>query len=191
MREMTLRGWTIGHSTRSLDELVEILKAHRIERLADVRSFPASTRHPQFHRENLERELPPHGIEYHWLGKELGGYRKRRRADSPHVALRSPGFRNYADYMEAAEFHAGIETLTALARQAPLTYMCAERLWWRCHRSLISDYLAALCGVEVLHILDEKKTEAHRLHRTARVWEGRLIYDRGETAVLLETVKTE
>ena len=187
--------WTVGHSTRTLDELTVALQAHSIEVLADVRSFPTSARYPQFNRENLEKELPQArlpqirggqaGIAYRWLGKGLGGYRKKSRPDSPHTALRSPGFRNYADYMETEEFKSGVEELLQLAAQKRTAYMCAERLWWRCHRSLISDYLSALCGVEVIHIHDEKKTEPHRLHRTARLVADRLIYDVGETGKLL------
>ena len=95
--------YTIGHSTRSFDELVEALRAHRIERLVDIRSFLMSRRLPQFNRENLERELPRQGIEYVWM-KELGGRRKKIRDDSPNTALRSDSFRNYADYMLTAEF---------------------------------------------------------------------------------------
>ena len=180
---MTL--WSIGHSTRSLDELTAALRAHGIEAVADVRSFPTSARHPQFNRERLADELPKAGIAYHWLGKLLGGYRKKKRPDSPHVALRSPGFRNYADHMETEEFAQGIRELLSLVQKQRIAYMCAERLWWRCHRSFVSDHLIALCGAEVVHILDEKKTEPHRLHRTAREADGRLIYDVGETGRLL------
>ncbi len=177
--------WTIGHSTRSLDELIAILQAHKIEALADVRSFPTSARHPQLNCENLATELPRADIAYCWLGQGLGGYRKKRRPDSPHTALRSPGFRYYADYMETEEFNHGVEELLELAAKRRTAYMCAERLWWRCHRSLISDYLVAVSGVEVIHIHDEKKTEPHRLHRTARLVADRLIYDVGETGKLL------
>ncbi len=162
-----------------------MLQAHRIEALTDVRSLPTSARHPHFNRENLESELPRTGISYHWLGPTLGGLRKKARADSPHTALRSPGFRHYADHMEAEAFRNGIEELLALVAQKRTACMCAERLWWRCHRSLISDYLSAVCGVEVLHIHDEHKSEPHRLHPTARLAGDRLVYDVGETARLL------
>lgn len=172
---MTL--WTIGHSTSTLAELIAALRAQGIELLCDVRSFPQSARHPQFNRENLMEALSPSGIAYEWLGKSLGGYRKKMRADSPHTALRSPGFRYYADHMETEEFRQGISELLGLAEARRVAYMCAERLWWRCHRSLISDYLVAVCGVEVLHILDEKKTEPHRLSRFARLAAGQLCYD--------------
>ncbi len=175
-----MRIWTIGHSTRTFEALLAALRAQQIEALADVRSFPTSQRWPQFDRANLETALPGAGIRYVWL-KALGGYRKKARADSPHTALRSRGFRNYADHMETEEFRRGIEDLLALAVTQRVAYVCAERLWWRCHRSLISDYLTALCLVEVVHIVDENKTESHRLHRAARVNEGRLMYDVGET----------
>jgi uncharacterized protein (DUF488 family) len=180
-----MRLWTIGHSTRGVEELIAALRAHQIGVLCDVRSFPSSARYPQFNREPLETNLREAGISYTQLGKALGGYRKKTRPDSPHTALRSAGFRNYADHMESAEFAEGIEELLKLAEDKRVALMCAERLWWRCHRSLISDYLAGLRGVEVIHILDEKKTEPHRLHRTARVAEGRLVYDVGETQALV------
>lgn len=177
--------WTLGHSTRTLEELLAALQAHGIEALCDVRSFPASRRWPQFNRESLAQTLPRRGVAYHWLGKQLGGYRKQTRDDSPHTALRSAGFRHYADHMETPEFARGIEELRALASTQRVACMCAERLWWRCHRSLISDYLAAACGDQVIHIHDEHKTEPHRLHRTARLAEGRMVYDVGEAGKLL------
>ncbi len=180
-----MRIWTIGHSTRTFEELLAALQAHQIEVLADVRSFPTSRRWPQFDKTNLETALPGAGIRYLWL-KALGGYRKKARPDSPHTALRTQGFRNYADHMETEEFRRGIEELLALAANQRVAYMCAERLWWRCHRSLISDYLSALCRVEVVHILDENKTESHRLHRTGRITDGRLVYDVGETGSLIK-----
>jgi uncharacterized protein (DUF488 family) len=171
--------YSIGHSTRTLEELVALIREFSIEVLADIRSFPASARHPQFNKENLEQALPAVGIEYQWLGKELGGFRKKAGVDSPHTALRSPSFRNYADYMATAEFRAGIDRLLALAATKRLAYMCAEVLWWRCHRSLVSDYLTACRGAEVIHILGPGKSEPHRLHRTARLTDGKLIYDVG------------
>ncbi|HXE75754.1 MAG TPA: DUF488 domain-containing protein [Candidatus Xenobia bacterium] len=177
--------WTIGHSTRALEELLAALKAHGIESLCDVRSFPRSRRHPHFNRENLQVELPGAGLAYHWFGEKLGGYRKKTRPDSPHTALRSPGFRNYADHMESDAFREGIEELLRLAEGKRSAYMCAERLWWRCHRSLISDYLAAVRGAEIIHIHDEKKTEPHRVSKFARVADRRLVYDVGESGTLL------
>lgn len=177
--------WTIGHSTRTLEELIAALQAHGIGVLCDVRSFPVSTRHPHCNRENLSEALPRAGISYHWMGKLLGGYRKKTRPDSPHTALRSAGFRNYADHMETEDFRQGIQELLGLAEKRRVAYMCAERLWWRCHRSLISDYLTALCAVAVMHILDEAKTEPHRFSRLARVCDDHLVYDLGQAPALL------
>lgn len=161
------------------------LRAHRIAVLADVRAFPASRHHPQFNRAHLSAVLPRAGITYCWLGELLGGYRKKTRPDSPHTALRSAGFRNYADHMDTEDFSQGIQKLLRLAEKKRTAYMCAERLWWRCHRKLISDRLSAVCGVEVAHILDEKKSEGHRLSRAARVADNRLLYDVGESGKLL------
>ncbi|MFQ5817715.1 MAG: DUF488 family protein, partial [Terriglobia bacterium] len=151
--------YTIGHSTRTLKQLIGLLREHQIELLADVRAFPSSARYPHFNKEVLSQRLPEAGISYRWLGKVLGGYRKKENPNSPHSALRSPGFRNYADHMATPEFGEGIEELTNLAgkkraRIGHVAVMCAERLWWRCHRSLVSDYLSACCGVEVLHIVE-------------------------------------
>lgn len=177
--------FSIGHSTRALEELIGALRAHRIQVVADVRSSPTSARYPHFNRTNLYTALPKAGITYRWLGKVLGGYRKKIRPDSPHSALHSPGFRNYADHMESEEFRQGMAKLLKLADKKRVAYMCAERLWWRCHRSLISDYLTAIGGVGVVHILDEKKTEPHRLSPRARVSGDRLVYDLGESGRLL------
>jgi uncharacterized protein (DUF488 family) len=177
--------YSIGHSTRTFAELVALLKEFSIEVLADIRSFPASARHPQFNRESLEQALPQDGIEYIWLGQELGGYRKKKEPNSPHTALRSAGFRNYADHMATRDFSEGIDRLLAIAATKRLAYMCAELLWWRCHRSLVSDYLTACRGVEVIHILAPSKSVPHRLHRAARLADGKLVYDVGEQATLL------
>jgi len=172
-----VRIFTIGHSTRQLEELLRLLKEHGIEVLADIRAFPTSTRFPHFNREVLSRRLPQAGITYRWRGKALGGYRRQSNPNSPHTALRSPGFRNYADYMDSPEFALGIEKLLKLAAKKRVAIMCAERLWWRCHRAFVSDYLSACCGVEVIHILDAGKTAPHRRHRAARLHAGKLVYD--------------
>ena len=125
--------YTIGHSTRSFAELIEVLSAHQIKTLVDIRSFPVSRRLPHFNREALEKSLPEAGISYVWI-KELGGYRKKIRDDSPNLALRSPGFRNYADHMLTEDFQRGTAQLLKLAEQSRTAYMCAERLYFRCHR---------------------------------------------------------
>jgi uncharacterized protein (DUF488 family) len=166
--------YTIGHSTRTLDELVAALRAHGIRTLVDVRSFPMSRRLPHFNRESLEVELPKHGIAYIWM-EELGGRRKKIRNDSPNTGLRNDSFRNYADYMLTPEFEQAMNRLIALAEEGRTAYMCAERMYFQCHRMLVSDWLVAH-GHEVLHIVDAGPVKAHKLTAEARMIEGRLIY---------------
>ena len=166
--------YTIGHSTRTLDELVEALCAHSIATLVDIRSFPMSRRLPHFNRESLEKALPEAGIRYIWM-KELGGRRSKIRDDSPNVALRSPSFRNYADYMLTEEFQRGVARLIQLAEQSRTAYMCAERVYFHCHRMLVSDWLTAQ-GHEVLHIDRTGPVKLHELLPEARMIDGGLIY---------------
>jgi uncharacterized protein (DUF488 family) len=166
--------YTIGHSTRTLDELVSALQAHSIETLVDIRAFPMSRRLPHFNRESLEAELPKRGIQYLWM-KSLGGYRKTTRKDSPHTALRNPSFRNYADYTLTPEFDTAIEELLKIAGQSRTAYMCAERVYFRCHRMIVSDWLVAH-GHEVLHIDAEGPTRPHKLTAEARMLDGKMIY---------------
>lgn len=166
--------YTIGHSTRTLDDLISALQAHSIQVLADIRSFPMSRRLPHFNRQSLEKALPAAGIKYVWL-KDLGGRRKKIRDDSPNIGLRSPSFRNYADYMLTPEFEHGISELLKLAEPGRTAYMCAERVYFRCHRMLVSDWLVAH-GHEVLHIDNEKPPRPHKLTPEARLIDGQLIY---------------
>jgi uncharacterized protein (DUF488 family) len=166
--------YTIGHSTRTLDELIAALKAHDIETLVDIRAFPMSRRLPQFNRESLEKSLPSAGIRYVWM-KALGGYRKKVLAESPNVALHNDSFRNYADYMLAPEFQQAMAELVDLAEHSRTAYMCAERVYFHCHRMLVSDWLVAH-GHEVMHIDAEGPVKPHRLTSEARVIDGRLIY---------------
>ena len=166
--------YTVGHSTRSLAELVETLQVHGIETLADIRAFPMSRRLPQFNRESLEKSLPAAGIHYAWM-KTLGGYRKKSREDSPNVALRNESFRNYADYMLSPEFEKAMAELISLAGASPTAYMCAERVYFRCHRMLVSDWLLAH-GHEVMHIDGTGPVKPHRLTAEARLVAGDLIY---------------
>jgi uncharacterized protein (DUF488 family) len=166
--------YTIGHSTRTFDELVEALRAHSIATLIDIRSFPMSRRMPHFNRESLEKTLPEAGIRYIWM-KELGGRRKKIRDDSPNVALRNVSFRNYADYMLSSEFQQGVAQLIHLAEQSRTVYMCAERVYFQCHRMLVSDWLAAH-GHEVLHIDGTGPAKPHNLLPEARMIDGELIY---------------
>jgi uncharacterized protein (DUF488 family) len=166
--------YTIGHSTRTLDELIEALRAHSMQTLVDIRAFPMSRRLPYFNRENLETALAAAGIQYVWM-KALGGYRKKSRDDSPNVALRNQSFRNYADYMLTDEFQNAAAELVRLGEQAPTAYMCAERVYFHCHRMLVSDYLVAH-GHEVMHVDATGPVKPHRLTAEARMIEGRLIY---------------
>ena len=166
--------YTIGHSTRTLDELIAALRAHSIATLADIRAFPMSRRLPHFNSESLEKTLPAAGIQYVWM-KELGGRRKTIRDDSPNIALRNASFRNYADYMLTDEFQHAAAGLLRLAEQSRTAYMCAERVYFHCHRMLVSDWLVGH-GHEVHHIDGTGPTKPHRLTAEARMIDGRLIY---------------
>jgi uncharacterized protein (DUF488 family) len=170
--------YTIGHSTRSLEELVEALRAHSITTLVDIRAFPMSRRHPQFNREHLAEELPKAGIEYVWK-KELGGRRGKQVEDSPNIALRNDSFRNYADYMLTPQFAAAAGEVRQLAERSPMAIMCAERMWFQCHRMLVSDYFTAY-GDDVEHIDATGPTKRHQLMKEAHIVEGKLLYNAGQ-----------
>jgi uncharacterized protein (DUF488 family) len=165
--------WTIGHSTRSSDEFLELLRSQRIELLVDVRRFPGSRKYPHFNAEEMARWLGAAGIGYR-LMKDLGG-RRTPRSDSHNTAWRNASFRAYADYMETPEFQAAIEELLDAARSQRAAIMCSEAVWWSCHRALISDYLK-IRGVEVLHILSATKIEPHPFTSAATIVAGRLSY---------------
>jgi uncharacterized protein (DUF488 family) len=165
--------WTIGHSTRSEEEFVEILKAHGVQVLVDVRTYPGSRRYPQFNREALSESLAKVGIEYRHEPR-LGG-RRAPRKDSHNTAWRNEQFRGYADHMETEVFSKGVEDLLELAGDARVTVMCAEAVWWRCHRGLLADYLKVE-GHTVVHILDKKKIEEHPFTPAARIVDGALSY---------------
>src|SRR5215471_7911025 len=169
-----MRIWTIGHSTREIDEFISLLKVNEIKLLVDVRAFPSSKRYPQFNKGALAESLNARGIRYeHFL--ELGGKRKSK-ADSRNTAWRNASFRGYADYMETEQFQKGIKRLLDVAAEAgPTVIMCTEAVWWRCHRSLISDYLKTR-SVEVLHILGANKVEPHPYTSAARIVNGELSY---------------
>ena len=169
-----MRIWTIGHSTRTIDDFISLLKSNGIKLLIDVRSLPGSKRYPQFNKEALADSLGKAGIRYEHF-PELGG-RRKPKADSPNTAWRNESFRGYADYMETEEFQNGVKRLLDLAADAgPAAIMCAEAVWWRCHRSLISDYLKAR-GIEVIHILDANKTEPHPYTSAGQIVNGKLSY---------------
>ncbi len=165
--------WTIGHSTLAIDDFIGRLQSFEIGLLADVRSFPGSRRYPHFNKEALAVSLAREEIRYEHF-RELGG-RRRARPDSLNVAWRNESFRGYADYMETAEFRVGIERLLELAAKQRVTIMCSEAVWWRCHRSMISDYLKVK-GIEVNHIMGEDKSEPHPFTSAARVLNGELSY---------------
>ena len=166
--------YTIGHSTRSLEDFLALLKAHAIDRLVDIRAFPMSRRLPHFNREALEQALQRENIEYIWM-KELGGRRNKQRGDSPNVALRNASFRNYADYMLTPEFREAAKKLRALADEKRTAIMCAEAVFFRCHRMPVSDYFA-LHGDEVLHIQDANAPRPHRVTPEARLVQDDVIY---------------
>ena len=167
-----MRVYTVGHSTRALEEFLGLLAREGIAQLADVRTYPSSRRYPHFDREALAAALAGVGVGYLHL-PALGG-RRRPRADSPNVAWRNDGFRGYADHMRTDEFRAGIDRLLALASRAPTTVMCAEAVPWRCHRNLISDALLAR-NVEVLHIMDAT-TAPHELTKFGWIEDGEVRY---------------
>jgi uncharacterized protein (DUF488 family) len=171
---MISRIWTIGHSTRTIDIFISLLEENGIKLVADVRTLPGSKRYPQFNKEMLARSLTEHGIRYEHF-PELGGRRKTRK-DSHNTAWRNASFRAYADHMETEEFRTGIERLVNLAAESgPAAMMCAEAVWWRCHRALISDYLKVR-GIDVMHILDASKSEPHPFTSAAHVLDGTLSY---------------
>jgi len=154
-----------------------LLRSHATELVADVRRFPGSRRYPHFNQENLGSVLREHGIDYLHF-PELGG-RRNAKPDSPNSAWRNEAFRGYADYMETEEFRRGIERLLEEARRRRTAVMCAEALWWQCHRSMIADYLK-FAGCRVLHILGPQKTEEHRYSQPAQIINGQLTYHQVE-----------
>jgi uncharacterized protein (DUF488 family) len=165
--------WTIGHSTRSIEEFLAILGAHDIETIIDVRRFPGSKRLPQFGSAALESALADGGVSYQWIGA-LGGRRQPDPA-SPNDGWRHAAFRGYADHMASEEFAAGLFELEMIASASRSAVMCAEALWWRCHRRLIADALTSL-GYEVRHIRDASEAEVHRLAPPAAIVDGVLTY---------------
>lgn len=170
--------WTIGHSTRTLNEFLELLKSCDIEAVADVRSFPGSRKYPHFGQDALSAALRDQGIRYEWF-KALGG-RRRPRPDSENTTWRNESFRGYADYMQTEAFQHALHQLEVLAVAQRTALMCAEAVWWRCHRSMIADVLCVK-GVKVMHILDAGHQTAHPMTGPARVVEGRLTYSAAES----------
>lgn len=169
--------WTIGHSTRSIGDFIALLQENNINVLADVRRFPGSRRHPQFGLEQFSASLGEAGIKYFHF-PELGG-RRAARPDSPNTAWRNEAFRGYADYTMTTEFRVGMERLEEIAKKSRTAIMCAEALWWQCHRGLIADDLKSR-GWSVWHILAPRKVELHPFTSAARIVEGKLNYEAGE-----------
>ena len=170
---MALSLWTLGHSTRPIDEFIGLLRAHQINLLVDVRTIPRSRYNPQFNTETLGQTLHDAGIQYRHL-PELGGLRKPKH-DSVNDGWRNTSFRGYADYMQTETFHKAIETLMALGSLEHTTVMCAEAVPWRCHRSLIADALVT-SGWEVRHIMSAEKASPHVLTSFAHFEKGMLTY---------------
>lgn len=175
--------WTIGHSTHTIEEFVAMLEAHGIQVLADVRRFPASRRYPHFNAVPLREVLQAHNIVYEHF--EVLGGRRAPRKDSHNTAWRNDSFRGYADYMETREFKDGIAHLKNTATEQPTAIMCAEAVWWRCHRGLISDCLKVY-GWRVLHIMDVKKAEEHPYTSAARIVDGELTYSPDEEQLAIK-----
>jgi uncharacterized protein (DUF488 family) len=165
--------FTIGHSTRSLEDLIAMLKAHSIRRLVDIRTVPRSRRNPQFNREALPASLAGHGIAYE-NEPRLGGLR-RARPDSPNTGWRNAGFRGYADHMGTPQFRQALERLIETGQRERVAIMCAEAVPWRCHRRLVADALTVR-GVPVEHIMSAAGSQTHALNPLARVRDGAITY---------------
>ena len=166
--------WTIGHSTRTLENFLSLLKSFEISHVADIRNYPGSRRYPQFNKESLELSLPTVGIHYTHL-KELGG-RRKASINSVNTAWRNSAFRGYADYMQTENFKTAIAELETIALKERTAYMCSEAVWWSCHRALVSDYLKTK-GWKVWHIMDIEKATEHPFTKPARIVDGILRYD--------------
>jgi uncharacterized protein (DUF488 family) len=173
MREV----FTAGHSTRSIEELVALLDGAGVRAVADVRRFPASRRHPHFAGDALAASLEAAGIAYHWLGASLGGRMRETiaAARSPNAAWKVAAFRHYADALDSAEVSAGLARLEEIAVATPTAFLCAERLWWQCHRRIVADALLVR-GWRVVHLLEPGKHDVHALPDFAKVDGGKLSY---------------
>lgn len=165
--------YTIGHSTHSLAQFLDMLQTFDIKILADIRSLPGSRRFPQFNKENLKLSLEEAEIQYMHL-TDLGGRRKAKK-DSINNRWNNNSFKGYADYMETEEFESAIVKLENIALEQLTAYMCSEAVWWRCHRSMVSDYLKAK-GWSVLHIMAKGKVQEHKYTAPARIVNGNVFY---------------
>ncbi|HYA60577.1 MAG TPA: DUF488 domain-containing protein [Candidatus Acidoferrum sp.] len=171
----SLRIFSIGHSNRTLQQLLEVLLTYDIEAVSDVRSVPSSRANPHFNKEVLDVVLPRSGIEYEWMGKGLGGFRHRSLEQSPNAGWKVKGFRNYADYALSDDFSEALSKLEMLAEKRRTAYMCAELLYTRCHRRIISDYLTVR-GWEVVHIIDHSHAMVHRITPFAKIDGNKVTY---------------
>jgi uncharacterized protein (DUF488 family) len=167
--------WTIGHSTRTSDQLVQMLSSFQVGIVVDVRRFPHSRRHPQFNTDELRRSLFQKNMKYEYLGDDLGGFR-HPVPTSPHTALKDSSFHGYADHMGGKSFQHGMSQLLSFAEQARTAYMCSESNYKSCHRRMISDHLALLRGYQVHHITDVGARIPHEPTHSARVVDGALLY---------------
>ncbi|MGH9230888.1 MAG: DUF488 family protein [Acidimicrobiales bacterium] len=173
---------TVGHGTLSADRLAALLGDAHVALLVDVRSYPGSRRHPQFGREQLERWLPDAGIDYRWE-RRLGG-RRTVSPDSPHVALHNDAFRAYADHMGTADFNVALDEVLASAAERRTAVMCAESVWWRCHRRLLADAVVLTRDGTVRHLFHDGRSAPHAVTDGARVVDGAVLYDLGGDASL-------
>jgi uncharacterized protein (DUF488 family) len=171
MKEQEL--WTIGHSTRPIQEFLKLLTRHGVRHLVDVRAIPFSRRNPQFNQDALSESLEKAKIAYTHIAA-LGG-RRKSRSDSKNAGWRNASFRGYADYMQTPDFQAALQDLADLAARTPTAIMCAEAVPWRCHRSLISDAFIAQGGT-VLEIVSEAEPKPHRLPAWATTENGQVTY---------------
>ena len=165
--------YTVGHSVHTADAFLELLTTHGIRQLADVRTFPASRRHPQFNKDRLDAFLAQHDITYRHF-PALGG-RRKPRPDSTNTGWRHESFRGYADYMQTPAFREAVAVLEVFASAAPTAIMCAEAVWWQCHRRLLADALLVR-GVPVRHILSSAAPKPHELSEFARAQAGEVTY---------------
>jgi uncharacterized protein (DUF488 family) len=166
--------WTIGHSTRPLEEFVAMLNASGIRCVVDIRSSPGSRKYPQYNKEALQASLVQHGFTY-FHSESLGG-RRKARPDSQNTVWRNASFRGYADYMETANFNSGVAELENLASTQSVAFMCSEAVWWRCHRSMVSDFLKSKSW-HVMHIMSIGKETEHPYTSPATIIDGKLVYN--------------
>lgn len=165
--------WTIGHSTRTMEAFIHLIKSEKIKQLIDVRRFPGSRKFPHFNKENVKVIIPENGIDYIHI-ESLGG-RRKAMPDSKNTVWRHPSFKGYADYMETADFEEALKTLKELAKKKRTVIMCSEAVWWRCHRSMIADSMKA-DDWDVLHIIGENQIQEHPYTKPAKIVNGQLSY---------------